>query len=47
MTSTSELHGTAISVIQHPMESSYGTEQKKLEVESCKGTKIIDLPESY
>ena len=47
MTATSELHSTAIPVTQHPMESSCGTKQKKLEVESCKGTKIIDLPETY
>ena len=47
MTATSSLHGTAISITQHPSGSSDGIEQPKVTVTKCPNAKLLDLPDNY
>ena len=46
MTATS-LHGTAISVTQHPLETNDGKPQAKTVVSKSSTTKLFDLPEEF
>ena len=47
VTATSDLHGTAISVTQHPMDSDIINDQEVLKVKKCSNTKLDDLPDYY
>ena len=47
MTATSALHGTAISVTQHPMGTNDGVPQAKIVVNKSSTTKLLDLPEDF
>lgn len=47
MTATSSLHGTAISVTQHPLTSDDGVEQEPLQIKKSSNTKLDSLPEHY
>ena len=47
MTATSSLHGTAISITQHPSGFSDGIEQPKVTVTKCSNNKLLALPNNY
>ena len=47
MTATSSLHGTAISITQHPSGFSDRIEQLKVTVTKCSNTKLLPLPNNY
>ena len=47
MTATGSLHGTCISVTQHPTAFKPGMPQETVEVKKVSSTKLLSLPESY
>ena len=47
MTTTSSLHGTAISITQHPSGFSDGIEHPKVTVTKCSNSKLLALPNNY